>query len=283
MASKKRQWAASAEAQCEKARDALELELKETRAKHSGEIDKLESSLLDSKARLRKAAAETEKAIESARTEKLALESTLATLKRQVVEEEKLLQETQEATRKVQAAEASQSDEDLKRELMRVISQLEDERKHVAELEGQLKEAKNAPEAPHTDGASERSPEVEDNVSKIALLEDRLAHSLRENDSLRKEAARVAAETGVSSDTHSATKQEGAEVTSLKRALEETERRLSELQRAKEVFAQVRRTQISDLVIYLVRTRLCAVSRFPHHDTSRHWQPPNVRSNYPPK
>ncbi len=251
MASKKRQWAASAEAQGEKAREALKLEMKETRAKHSSEIDKLERSLLDSKARLREATAETEKAAELARTEKLALGSTLAALKRQVVEEERVLQETQEATQKVHAAEVSQRDESLNRELKRVISQLEDERKHVAELEGQLKEAKNAPEAPHANGASELSPEVEDNVSKIALLENRLANSLRENDSLRKEAARVAAETGVSSDAHSATKQESMEVTSLKNALEETERRFSELQRVNELFTQVRRMKYQHDTLFL--------------------------------
>ena len=254
MASKKRQWAASAEAQCERATEALKLELKETRAKHSSEIDKLESSLLDTKARLRKASAETEKAIESAHTEERALKATLADLNRQVVEEKRNLQETREATRKVQAAEASQSDEDAGRELMRVISQLEDERKHVAELEGQLKEANNATEVPNTNGAAELSLEIgEDAASKIALLEDKLAHSIRENDSLRKEALAVAKtgdqrnEEGVSGGACNALEQERMQVTSLKSSLEESEMRLSELRRANDLSTQVRqRTILND-------------------------------------
>lgn len=252
MASKKRQWAESAEAQCEKARSALKHELRETRAHHSREIDKLDCSLLDAKVRLEKVVTEKEEATEAAKIEKGTLESSLAELKQQVVEEKQYLQEAREAARKVQATESSQS-EDLRRELTRVISELEDERKHVAGLEGQLKEANNGTVVSYIHQAAELRPEDEGSfVSKIAVLEDKLAHTVRENESLRKETRVIPAELGgrhgdryASSCESKATKLEHTEVTNLKKALEETEMRLSELQQAKDLSVQVRRMGFS--------------------------------------
>lgn len=258
MASKNRQWAASAETQREKARDALNQELQETRAKHSREIDKLESSLLDTKERLEKAIVETEEASEAANAKKAKLESALAELRRQVVMEKTFLREVREAARKVQEAGVSQPDEDLRRELTQVISDLQDERKHVAELESQLKEASNGAVLSFTEQAAGISLEDEENaVSKIAQLQAQLEHKTRENESLRKEAARViASEDGVpsiggggaSSGEHRATAAaplEHIEVNNLRKALEETERRLSEVQRAKDLSVQVRQTRRS--------------------------------------
>lgn len=243
MASKKRQWAASAETQREKARDALNQELQETRAKHSREIDKLESSLLDTKERLGKAIAETEEASEAAGAEKAIVESSLAALKRQVVEEKNFLREAREAASKVQAAGASQPDEPLRQELMQAVSDLEDERKHVAELEGQLKEANNGAVVSFSEQAGEIRPEDQERaVSKIAQLQAKLEHTTRENESLRKEAARRSDGGGAFSGEHSATagQLERIEVSNLKKNLEETETRLSELQRAKDLSDQVR-------------------------------------------
>lgn len=250
MASKKRQWAASAEAQREKARDALNQELQETRVKRSREIDKLESSLLDAKERLEKTIAETEEATEAARTEK----ATLAELKRQVVEEKRFFREAREAAQKVQRAGASQPDEDLRQELTRVISELEDERKQVAELESQLKEANNGAVLSFTEQAAEiRLEDKGSAVSEIAQLQTKLELTTRENESLRKEAARVIASEDVrrsdGGDTPSGehratvTPLEHIEVTSLRKALDETEMRLSELQRAKDLSVQVRQNE----------------------------------------
>lgn len=247
MASKKRQWAESAEAQCEKTRSTLKHELQETRAHHSREIDKLESSLLDTRVRLEKVATEREEASEAACAEKSKLEFSLA----EVVEEMRSLQEAREAARKVQAMESSQCG-DLRRELTRVVSELADERKHVAGLEGQLKEAKNGTAVPYTPQAAELRPEDDEGlVSKISLLEDTLAHTVRENESLRKEATRgVSAESGdgdgnASSRESKAKKLEHTGETNLKEALEETKMRLSELQKAKDLSVQVRRTAFS--------------------------------------
>lgn len=248
MASKKRQWAASAEAQREKAQDALNHELQETRAKHSREIDKLESSLLDTKERLDKAIAETEVASEAANAEKATLESALADLRRQVVEEKNFLREAREAARKVQGAGASQPDEDLRRELTLVISHLEDERKHVAKLESQLKEANNGAVSSFTEQTSGIRPGDEASaVSQIAQLRAKLEHTTRENESLRKEAARVTASKDelrrIDGGGASTAPLEDIEVNTLRKALEETEMRLSELERAKGLSVQVRQTR----------------------------------------
>lgn len=247
MASKKRQWAESAEAQCDKSRRTLQLELQETRAHHARDIDKLECSLLDAKVRLEKVVTAKEETSEAARIEKSNLESTLAEIKRKVVEEEHCLQEARGAARKVQATEYFQCEE-LRRELSQVVSELEDERNHVARLEGQLKEAKNRIVLPTTHQAAELRPEDEEGfVSKNVQLEDTLANTVRKNESLMKEATRgEAAEIddgdGYASSCESkATKPEHTEVTKLKKALEEAEKRLSELQQAKDLFAQVKR------------------------------------------
>lgn len=249
MASKKRHWAASEEAQREKARDALNQELQETRARHSREIGKLESRLFDTKDRLEKAITETEEANEAANTEKATLESALAELKHEIVEEKNVLREAREAAQKVQGAGASRPDEDIRRELTRLISDLEDERKHVAHLEGQLKEANN--------GEAEMRPQDEESAaSKIAQLQAKLEHKTRENESLRKEAARVIASEGdirrsdgvgaSSGDQRvAAAPLEHIEVNNLRKALEESKMKLSELQREKDLSVQVRQTRRS--------------------------------------
>eukprot|EP00903_Cladosiphon_okamuranus_P011775 g11068.t1 len=251
VASKKRQWAASAETEHERARDALNQGLEETRAKYSREIDELESRLLDTRERLKKAIADTEEASEAARTEKATLESTLSELKRQVIEEKNFLREAREAARKVQGAEASQSDDDLRRELTRVISDLENERKHVAELERQLKEANNGEALSLNERAAGRRTEDEESaISKIGQLQAKLERSMRDNERLRKEAARVTTSednvrrgngVGTSRDEHRAAaallEHEEAN-NNLRKTLEENKMRLSELQRAKDLSVQ---------------------------------------------
>lgn len=257
MASKKRQWAASAETQREKARDALNQELQETRAKHSREVDKLESSLLDTKERLEKAITETEEANDAANTERTTLESALAELKRQVAEEKNYLRKAREEARKVQGAGAFQPNEDLRRELTLVISDLEDERKHVAELESQLKEANNGAALSFAEQATGIRPEdAESAVSKIAQLQAKLEQVTRENESLSREADRmVASDDGVrrsdggnasgSESTATIAPLERIEVNNLRKALNETETRLSELQRAKDLSVRVRQMKRS--------------------------------------
>lgn len=244
----------SAETERERVRDALKQGLQETRAKHSREIDKLESSLVDTKECLEKAIAETEEASEAANTEKATLESALSELKRQVVEEKDFLREAREAARKVQGAGASQPGEDLRRELTRVISDLEDERKHVADLEGQLKEANNGAVLSFTERAVEIRPEDEENsISKIAQPQAKLEHSTRDNERLRKEAGRVVAPEddvrrgdggGTSRDEGGAevAPLEHVEVNNLRKTLEETDMRLSKIRRAKDLSVQVRQT-----------------------------------------
>ncbi|CAM9701098.1 unnamed protein product, partial [Ectocarpus sp. 12 AP-2014] len=233
MATKRRQWAASAEAQSKKARDAMTHELQAMRSNHSREIDKLECSLLDAKARMEKAMKETEEAREATHAKKGALESTLAELERQVSEEKEKLQEAREAAKKNQALEVSQPGEDLRRELARVLLELEDERKHVAELQGQVKEANSA----IRDDFNCAQHDGEGVGTKLVLLEQKLALAIRENEGLRKEAARatslgVGGRYGeVSANESGATKPEHIEITTLKRALHEAEMSVSELQR----------------------------------------------------
>ncbi|CBJ28074.1 conserved unknown protein [Ectocarpus siliculosus] len=233
MATKRRQWAASAEAQSKKARDAMTHELRAMRSNHSREIDKLECSLLDAKARMEKAMKETEEAREAAHAKKGALESTFAELERQVVKEKEKLQEAREAAKKNQALEVTQPGEDLRRELARVLLELEDERKHVAELQGQVKEANSA----IRDDFNCAQQNCEGVGTKLVLLEQKLALTIRENEGLRKEAARATSlEVGgrygeVSANESGATKPEQLEIATLKRALHEAEMSLSELQR----------------------------------------------------
>ena len=248
MASKKRQWAASADTQREKARDALDHELRETRAKHSREIDKLESSLLDTKERLERAIAETEVAREVANAEKATLESALVELKRQVVKEKSFLQEARETALKVRGAGVSQPDEDLRRELTLVISDLQDERKHVAKLESQLKEANNGAVISFTEQTTGIRQEDEASaVSQIAQLQAKLEHTTRENESLVKEAARVVASENelrrIDGGGASAAPPDDIEVDTLRKALEDTEIRMAELERAKDLSVQVRQTK----------------------------------------
>ncbi|CAM9729415.1 unnamed protein product [Ectocarpus sp. 12 AP-2014] len=233
MATKRRQWAASAEAQSKKARDAMTHELQAMRSNHSREIDKLECSLLDAKARMEKAMKETEEAREATHAKKGALESTLAELERHVAEEKEKLQEAREAAKKNQALEVSQPGEDLRQELVRVRLELEDERKHVAELQGQVKEANSA----IRDDFNCARQDGEGVGTKLVLLEQKLALTIRENEGLRKEAARATSlgvggrDGEVSANESGATKPEHIEIATLKRALHEAEMSVSELQR----------------------------------------------------
>lgn len=255
MAAKKRQWTALAESEAEKARQELERELQETRANHSREIDKLECSMSDAKARSAKTIDEKGKANEAAHIEEVTLNSTLAELGRRVTEEKKYLQEAQEAAQKVQAADGSQPGADIQRELALVVSELEDERKHVTELERRLKEANNCMMESHLQSgddcnqAEELKRQDEDRVnSKVTLLQDELAQLSRENESLRKEVERTAADGDfsqvddgrTSSRDRTTTTLEHIEVLHLKKALQDAETRLSELQQAKDRSIQVR-------------------------------------------
>ncbi|CAM9098637.1 unnamed protein product, partial [Hapterophycus canaliculatus] len=247
MTTQQRQWAASAEAEAEKARRELKRELQEMRTNHSREIDKLECTMLDAKARADKTLAETEEANEAARTEKVTLKSTLAELERRVTTEKNYLQEAQEAALKVQGTEDSQAGVDLQRELALVAVELEDERKRVTDLERRLKEASNGIMEPplqfgdDSNQAEERKCQDQDRVSsKVNLLEDELAQTIRENESLRKDVERAAACGDVSQldDGRTCTcgrrtkTLEDAEVVHLNKALQDAQSRLSELQQA---------------------------------------------------
>lgn len=250
IASKKRQWAATAEAEAEGARAALKSEMERTRASHSHEITKLEGILKDAKAQLKQAVAETEEAKEAAKAEAHDLESTLTGLRRRVVDGKKSLQEAQQAARKMAEAEVLQEDENLRLELMRVAADLEDKRKHVAELESQLKEAKNGTETPAVqakDGSSQTTahgPDIRDNgtVAKLALLEDELALIVRENKELRSQVSRVGDQRGdacMPKCLAEAPKLELEEIAGLKRELEGADIRLLEIQQAKNLAQQV--------------------------------------------
>lgn len=248
--SKKRQWAATAEAEAEAARAALKSDMERTRASHSHEITKLEDILKDTKAQLKQALAETEEAKEAAKAEAHDLESTLTGLRRRVVDGKRSLQEAQQAARKVAEAQVLQEDEKLRLELMRVVADLEDERKHVAELEGQLKEAKNGTQTPKVqvkDGSSQATAlgsDIRDSgaVAKVALLEDELALIVRENENLRSQVSRVGDQRGdacMPTSLAEAPKLEIKEIASLKRDLEEAGIRLLEIQQAKNLAEQV--------------------------------------------
>lgn len=251
MAAKKRQWAASVESEAEKAQHELNRELQETRTSHSREIERMECSLLDATDRLAKTLAETERVNEAARTEKGVLKSTLADLERRVSQEKKYLQEAQEAAEKLQAAGGSQPGADLQGELALVVSELKDERKHVQELECRLKEANNGT-LQSGDGSSraeEIKRQAEERISsKVSLLEDKLAHIIRENESLRKEVERAAAHRDASqlNDARTSARDretktlEHAEVVHLKEALQDAESRLSRLQQDQDQSMQVR-------------------------------------------
>lgn len=232
----------------------MKRELEKARANHAREIEALENRLVDAKARLEAAAAETEEAQEVANSDKRELESTLAELRRRVLEEEGVLKEARETARNMQETQARKEDDRLRSELMRVVSELDDERKHNAELEGHLKEAKNIAMLPALPLADESNHAENDNrgretgvIEKLALLEDKLAFTLRENEDLRKEATRAAAfgdggrrGDGCAQNSESkAQRQNCDEFVGLKRALQEAEVRLSELQDAKGLAEQV--------------------------------------------
>lgn len=224
--------------------------MERTRASQSREISKLEGLLKDAKAHLKQAAAEAEDAKEAAKAEMHDLESTLTGLRRRVVDGKRSLQEAQQAARKVAGAEVLQEDEKLRSELMRVAADLEDERKHVAELEGQLKEAKNgtalssvqAKDAPSQTTAL--GPSIRDSgaIAKVALLENELALVVRENEKLRKQVSGVGDTRGeacMPTSLAEAPKLELKEIAGLKRDLEEAEIRLMEIQQAKHLAEQV--------------------------------------------
>lgn len=254
IASETRQWAAAAEVQTKKAREALKRDLEKARTNHSREIDELERSLLDSKARLEEAAAKTEKAREAAEVERRDLEATLADYGRRIVGEKALLREAQEASRKVQSARVFQAENSLSADLARTALELQNEREHVAELEGQLKEAKNGTGVPSleiegdsSEAAALRTEKEDSAIAKIAAVEDNLALALRENECLRKEqaqgeTARVGRPSGggyaFTSETE-ARELEQNEVIDLKRALQEAEIKLIALEQAKKLADEV--------------------------------------------
>ena len=247
--SKKRQWAATAEAEEEGARASLKSEMERTRASHSHEITKLEGILKDAKAQLKQAVAETEEAKEATKAELYDLESTLTGLRRRVVDGKRSFEENQQAARKVAEAEVLQEDKKLRIELMRVAADLEDERKHVAELEGQLKKAKSRTktlDVQAKDGFSQTThgPDIGDSgtVAKAALLEDELALLVRENENLRSQVSRVSDQRGdacMPTCLAEAPNPELKEMAGLKRELEEADIKLLAIHQAKTLAEQV--------------------------------------------
>lgn len=258
LVSQKRQWSVTAEAQTDDARKMLKSELDKTRADHSREIDTLERNLIDAKVRLEKAKDETEEAREAAMKEKRELELALNTLRREVLEEKGFLEEAREAAQKVQVAEAIQADGRLRVELARLVSELEDERKYVTELENQLKEADNGADLPSSalravgsDPSGGLNPEGEQSTdANLAVLEKRLDFVLPGDGELRKKEApgadfvasgsggRTAASEG-EANKHSRD-QEYNELADFKRALKEAGAKLADLQETKYRVEQVK-------------------------------------------
>ncbi|CAM9595697.1 unnamed protein product, partial [Sphacelaria rigidula] len=72
----------------------------------------------------------------------------LAALREAVINEDVILRQAQETSRKALAAEAVHSHENCEAALTRVLTELEEERKHVAEVESQLKEVRNGEATP---------------------------------------------------------------------------------------------------------------------------------------
>lgn len=248
LASQKQQWAATAETQTKKTRDALKIEFDKARTDHSRKLDSLENSIINANARLKKALAGAEEARESARIERSKLDSTLAGLRRQIVDKEGSLQKAYEAARKVKAAEAPQVDNDLQSKLMRVFADLESEREHVSELEGQLKEANSTAVASFSqpgadfDRVAELKPGREEgDIERVTILEDKLGLTLRENENLKKGAAQKIV-------LGSEAKPKNDHFTELKKALKEAEMRLSEVQQVKKLAVQVSEYPLATII-----------------------------------
>ncbi|CAM9940375.1 unnamed protein product [Scytosiphon promiscuus] len=256
VATQSRQWAESAESEVKKARHELERELQGMRTNHSREIEKLRCNLADAKARSAAAIAETETANEAAQAEKASLKSALADLERRVTKERRGLQEAHEAAEKVQATNGCQAGAELQRQLAVVLAELEDERKHVTELERRLKEANNGVlqsrllSGDDSNQAEDFERQGEESVgSKATHLEENLAQIICENESLRKEVERAAShgdrqrDDGRTSAHDRATKTlDDAEVIQLREDLHDAESRLSKLQQAHNRSIQARRT-----------------------------------------
>lgn len=241
LASHKRQWAADAEAQAQVTRKALDEDLEETRARHARELSRLERDLVDAKAHLAEASRQAEEVRETANVEKYDLESRLAGLKQAVVHQQALLQQAEETTRKV--AEPVHSHEECEATLARVLSELKDERKHVAEMECQLKKARN-------EDARPRPKESDGSQSNTVLLKEKLDTATRENEELSKEVQRLTPlvpegrhGVGEFTDCREA-KEEGegqaeTDLCSLRKALEEADLKLSHFQQLRDGAEQV--------------------------------------------
>lgn len=220
----------------------MQRELKQMRANHSRDIEEMEDGLVSAKARLKKATTQAEEAQRITESDERELESTLIGLRRRIVEEEELLREAQEAVRKKREAEPAEGDHEVGSKLARVVVQLEDERKHVVDLEGQLKEAKNAcNRVAEADACYEN---CDDN--KVVALEGELKLILQENEILKKDAAR----SGTSENScrredgptpGDETKGHGrAKVHDMHKALEEAETTVVKLQKDNRLVEQVR-------------------------------------------
>lgn len=246
LAAHERQCAAEVDARAETARKSLGEELEATRAKHALEIDNLERDLLGTKALLAKAARQAEVARNAAALQKQDLESALARLRQTVFEERTLVRQVQETTRKAQSAEAMNSHEHCKAELAQMLSELQAERKHVAEVESLLKRARNG-EVLQTLSHTVLGPKSEgSDVSNadIIMLREKLQIILKENQELRRNERKLAFSEAVSRGSSSkacggketkepASREENTELCKLKEALEEAHRRLSEVQQSR--------------------------------------------------
>lgn len=246
--------------QAVKAEEALRCGQKETREYHYREIDTIEGDFVDSKARFHQSEegkTERQKVGKAAETEKHDVEMTAVELGRNTWSEEGFPQEAK--------LESSQRDIDHKDrgprdeakevssdkgtrcgtlEYMRVVSDLEVERKRVAELESRLKDVNsNAKATTMTDRGSdpllvaalESEDEDEDDgrrvsIDKFTELEDKLARALRENEDLRSNMAQ--AQDTLQSDQIGSKGQERSELY-LAGALEEANARSSKLEKVK--------------------------------------------------
>lgn len=245
LASYEQHWVAETEAQTEAAQKALDERLDEARARHSRELDTLERGLVDAKMRLMQTTHEAETAAEATKAERRELELILTELRQTIVKEEAALQEVQEVARKAQVPGVNDSHDECRAELMRVRAELKEELEHVADMEGELKEAKNK-NVLLTSGQEVGAPATEraegNSCENTAQLKEKLTLALLENEELKKMATRLApsgpdirrpdvgvftdgAETKEERETHDHT-----EFAALRKALEEAEMRASELQ-----------------------------------------------------
>lgn len=247
LTSQKRQLTLDADAQAQAARKTLDEDLQELNAKRTRELSKLERELDGARAQLAEATRRAEEVKEDAIVETREVETKLAALREAVVNEEAILRQAQETARKALAAETVHSHENCEAALTRVLTELEEERKHVAEVESQLKEARNGEAAPVVGNVRSASSSQERDASHkaMATLKEKLKKATEDNEELSREVERLTHATH--EDRHDVrglvdgfeTKDERerqveTELCDLRRALKDADLRLEEVERSRD-------------------------------------------------